>query len=72
MPMVLFILQVEEVMHLDAAELGDAAEVVAEKVDDDQVLGAVLGRPGELGHSPGLRTRSTGPGTGAQHRIQLR
>ena len=32
----------EQVGHLDAADLGDAAEIVAQQIDDHQIFGALL------------------------------
>ena len=39
----------EQFRHLDAARPGDAGEVVAQQIDDHQILGALLGVGGEHG-----------------------
>ncbi len=39
----------EQVGHLDRADLGHAAEIVAQQIDDHQILGALLLVHGEPG-----------------------
>ena len=52
------VLEGEERGHLDGAEVADAAEVVADEVDDHHVLGAVLGgEPARVGRGALDRAR---------------
>lgn len=54
-----------EVRHPDRAGLADPAQVVAEQVDDHQVLGAGLGVRGERVPQPGVLLRPVAAGRGA-------
>ena len=58
--------------HVDAAELADAAEVVAQQVDDHQVLGAVLLVVAQRGAAVGVLGRVGGARGGALDRLAPR
>ena len=58
----------EQVGHLDRADLGHAAEIVAQQIDDHQILGALLLVHGEPGLEAGVLARRAAPGRGALHR----
>ena len=58
----------EQVGDLDRADLGHAAEIVAQQIDDHQILGALLLVHGEPGLEAGIFARRAAPGRGALHR----
>ena len=58
----------EERTGPDAAGLGDPAQVVAEHIDDHQVLGPVLLRAGQPRFQPGVLLRGSPPPPGSLHR----
>ena len=58
----------EEVGHLDRADLGDAAEIVAQEIDDHQILGALLLVHGEPGLDPRILAGRAAPRRRALHR----
>ena len=59
-------------VHLDAARLGHAGQVVAHQVDDHQVLGPVLDRGGELLRQPRVFRAVAAARARALHRFDQR
>lgn len=60
----------EQVGDLDAADSGDPGQVVAEQIDDHQVLGSLLGAGAQPADLLGVLLRGSAAGGGALHRTR--
>ena len=60
----------EQVGDLDRADLGNAAEIVAQEIDNHEILGALLFIDGEPGLEAGVFARRASPGRRALHRAR--